>query len=712
MTTNLTPSFLRGPKFPSGQIALGVGIYGHPVLCPLDTFKLPCCVIGGMRTGKTRLANSINSQQVRTTGGGAVILDYKGGLDIPAYWAEVAQQEHRAFHHFTLNEKSGGAYHRPHPYARAEPSFYDPLVRGNGDSKTSMLLNSVDRDGDAAAYLRTAEDVVMLAFDIADLTGLSAGKGGLETLSQVLDIAELDKAANKLTIDAVLRAHPSMSEVDARRRVTMLQHRVSEMNQKTQRGSVLAGAISDSQTTISKFANSSALGGRLRPGRDNTDTIDLVRAVLQGEIIVFSLPSNDYRSLSILVSTMVLLDLQNATSTLRKNIIDVRRLTGDTSQKADATPWKPFIVQVEELGSAKSMAAANALLGLLNKSSNEGIRVTLSSQGWGDFIAVDGTGVWANQVLQLVYNMFAFQLGSEADDETVCGFSGQVDKIKPRIKHEIDVGGRWRLRSGARALNAGMTDSVRETRIPAGTLQELVKDDETDTREFVWTAKSPTLRTTHTVPEGPNMWFERLRLVTVKEPPISHDFFAVAADVEKAETQRDEVLEHLEQRVRSDKVLAHVLSSDAAATGVPDYADGELQLPATVTSAAVTLPSEGIVVPAAADPWAPAATQAPSRVECPASGSRDLAEDIPLPPDPGPGPWDRDSVTDAGADAGTATAATEDWDDWSSPWDNATQPETANSQPARVEKATSSIAERGNLPPTPNVSAPLDATDL
>lgn len=372
----------------AGQVAVGIGRYGFPAVCDLDALKLPALVLGGPRTGKTRLANSMNAQQVRVTGGGACIIDFKGGDDIPSYWAEVAQQENRAFHHFTLNEKSSGAYRRPHPYARTQPSFYDPLVRGNGDSKTTMLLNSVDRDGDAAAYLRTAEDVVMLAFDIADLTGFSAGKGGLETLTAILDPAALDKAANQLTVDAVLRAHPSMADVDARRRVNDLQQRVAEMGQKTRgAGNLLAGAIGDSQTLISKFANSSALGGRLRPGRDATDTIDLVRAVLQGEIVVFSLPSNDYRSLSILVSTMVLLDLQNTTSTLRKNIADVRRLTGDTSRKADATPWKPFVVQVEELGSAKSTAAAAALLGLLNKSSNEGIRVVLSSQGWGDFVA-------------------------------------------------------------------------------------------------------------------------------------------------------------------------------------------------------------------------------------------------------------------------------------------------------------------------------------
>ena len=675
MTLNLIPrkpALLRRRTHAAGQIAVGVGRYGYPAVCDLDTLKLPVLVLGSPRTGKTRLANSISAQQVRITGGGACIIDFKGGDDIPSYWAEVARQENRAFHHFTLNEKSSGAYKRPHPYARSQPSFYDPLVRGNGDSKTSMLLNSVDRGGDAAAYLRTAEDVVMLAFDIADLTGLSSGKGGLETLSAILDPATLEKEANRLTVDAVLRAHPSMSEIDARRRVTDLQQRVSEMGQKTKgAGNLLAGAIGDSQTLISKFANSSALGGRLRPGHDATDTIDLVRAVLQGEIVVFSLPSNDYRSLSILVSTMVLLDLQNATSTLRKNLTDVRRITGYTSEKADSTPWKPFIVQVEELGSAKSTAAADALLGLLNKSSNEGMRVILSSQGWGDFVAVDGTGVWANQVLEQVHHFFCFQLGSADDDKAVCGFSGQVDKRKPRMKSEIDIGGRWRLWSGARSMNSGMTDSVRETRIPLGTLQELARDDATDTREFIWIAKLPTLSAVHTVDEGPNMWFEPLRLVTVHEPRYQHDFFADPAAVESAELRRDEVLQGTNDRARSDAVLAHVLSTEAAAADVP-----------------VQEPANGPTVAVAEDPWAvsaPAVVASRPAPEDFAAPHAPADDPVPLPPDPGPDPWGPDEPND----------------EWGTdPWD---------SEPGPVEKRSSSMGARTHRAAP---SQPLDATDL
>ncbi|MFI9507324.1 hypothetical protein [Nocardia sp. NPDC052566] len=545
-----------------GTVAVGVGTYGAVATLALRSLIVAFLILGVPRSGKTRLANSVASQQVRVLGGGALIIDLKGGDDIPAYWGQVALEENRTFHHFTLNEKSGGRYKRPHPYASPAPAFYDPLTRGNGDSKTNMLLNSVDRDGDAAAYLRTAEDIVMLGFDIADLTGLSAGKGGLETLARMLDLDTLDRQASTLTVDAVLAAHPHMSEADARRRVSDLQQRVQEIVGKSKRNDLLRGAVTDSRTTVSMYANSSALGGRLRPGHGPADTIDLVRAILRNEIVVFSLPTNDYRTLSVLVATMVLLDLQNAASTLRRNIIDVRRLTGDTSLSAGTTPWNPFTVQVEEFSSLKSPAAAAALLGLLNKASDEGLRTIVSSQGVSDLVAIDGTGVWANQALESFGTLASFQLGPADDDAIITAFGGQVDKIKPRVKHTIDTGGRFRLRARARSMNAGVTDTVRETRVPAGVLQALVSDSATDHREFVLITKTPTLSATHTVPEGPNNWYEKLRLVTVKEPPYRHDFFADPHEVEHAQTRREEVITALEHSLRTNPTLAHVLACD------------------------------------------------------------------------------------------------------------------------------------------------------
>lgn len=652
-----------------GEAAVGIGTYGAPVVLEMHWLKVAALVLGGPRTGKTRLANSISAQQVRVLGGGALIIDFKGGDDIPSYWAQVASEENRSFYHFTLNEKSAGHYRRPHPYAAAAPAFYDPLVRGNGDSKTAMLLNSVDRDGDAAAYLRTAEDVMMLAFDIADLTGVSAGRGGLETLARILDPEQLHKQANKLTAESVLAAHPYMSERDARRRVEELQLRVQEMTLKANKDQLLRGAINDSRTLVSKFANSSALGGRLRPGHGLTDTIDLVRAVLRGEIVVFSLPTNDYRTLSVLVATMVLLDLQNTTSTLRKNILDVRRITGDTSDSADTTPWKPFVVQVEELGSAKSPVAAAALLGLLNKSANEGIRPILSSQGWSDFVAVDGTGVWANQVLESVYNVFCFQLGPADDDKVITSFSGQVDKLKPRVKQTINTGGRWRIGARAISMNAGMTDAARETRVPLGALQELLKDDTTDTREFVWVTKTPRLAASHTVPEGPNSWYERLRLVTVKEPPNRHDFFGDPLEVERAESHRAEVQAALERSVRGNDALSHVLSADASSEIVP--AGGEESLFTAVD---------------AADPWA-TGTMPPPLVTWTAKQS--AVQPAPL-------------------------SAADEEDDWEhDDWDEPDPPVVARkSTNPTVENPTSLIGRNRAPVPGTRTYEPIDATDL
>ena len=658
-----------GANEADGEAAVGIGTYGAPVVLEMHWLKVAALVLGGPRTGKTRLANSISAQQVRVLGGGALIIDFKGGDDIPSYWAQVASEENRSFYHFTLNEKSAGQYRRPHPFAASAPAFYDPLVRGNGDSKTSMLLNSVDRDGDAAAYLRTAEDVMMLAFDIADLTGVSAGRGGLETLARILDPEQLHKQANKLTAESVVAAHPYMRERDARRRVEELQLRVQEMTLKANKDQLLRGAINDSRTLVSKFANSSALGGRLRPGHGLTDTIDLVRAVLRGEIVVFSLPTNDYRTLSVLVATMVLLDLQNTTSTLRKNILDVRRITGDTSDSADTTPWKPFLVQVEELGSAKSPVAAAALLGLLNKSANEGIRPILSSQGWSDFVAVDGTGVWANQVLESVYNIFCFQLGPADDDKVITSFSGQVDKLKPRVKQTINTGGRWRIGARAISMNAGMTDAARETRVPLGALQELLKDDTSDTREFVWVTKTPKLAASHTVPEGPNSWYERLRLVTVKEPPNRHDFFGDPIEVERAEAHRAEVQEALERSVRHNDALSHVLSADASSEIVP--AGAEDSLFTTVD---------------AADPWATSPVTSP-----PVSWAARQSTGQPAP-----------------------LSAADEEDDWDrDDWDDPDQPEkTWESTNPAVENPTSLIGRNRAPAPVTRTYVPIDATDL
>lgn len=139
------------------------------------------------------------------------------------------------------------------------------------------------------------------------------------------------------------------------------------------------------------------------------------------------------------------------------------------------------------------------------------------------------------------------------------------------------------------------------------------------------------------------MWFEPLRLVTVLEPPNRHDFFGDPAAVEQAEALRDEVLDKTSERVRSDAVLAHVLSADAASVEEPTH---------EAASAPVLADAE--------DPWAVAAPL-PAREQLREPVSvRPVDSDVPLRPDPGPDPWDETDTEwgidpwDSDADRGQA----------------------------------------------------------
>lgn len=51
-----------------------------------------------------------------------------------------------------------------------------------------MLLGSANWDGDAAAYLRAAQEVVQVAYDVAQLTGVDRGKGGFDVIERMLDL--------------------------------------------------------------------------------------------------------------------------------------------------------------------------------------------------------------------------------------------------------------------------------------------------------------------------------------------------------------------------------------------------------------------------------------------------------------------------------------------------------------------------------------------
>ena len=559
-----------------GSVAVGIGAYGHVASITIDFLKKAIAVVGTSRSGKTRMANSLAAQQVHEMLGGHLTIDYKAGDDVARAKAELAHKMGVPFLHFKMMSRTGGGYNPPHPYAPSRPAHYDPFQRGNGASKAAMLLNSVPRDGDAAVYGRKASEAVKLAYDIAALNGFDQRKtasgaptSGLSILAQMLEKNTLISSSSEVTKEQVLKAHPYLSDAAAVAKVANIRSRIAAFKvELDQPNSTLSGALEDVRSTVASYVNDSAAGPFLSPGSIPSLRIDLVRAILRNEIVVFSLPAQEYPEMAAMIGTMVLLDLQNAVATLRdkRGVLATRydNAGEDRPGGPDGTPWNPLVVQLEEVGSVKSSAAAEAMLGLFNKSADVGIRPILSTQSLADIEAVDGTGVWLRQLTAQLDHLMSFQLSESHDAEKIAAFSGLVEKKLPTESNSVE-NNRTGLFRTATAVNDLRSQPKELNRIGVGEALSLDRSE----GEFLWVSKTPRLSAVHTTgTEGPNNWFEHLAIAPVYEKPQDWDPFADAEMVEQCREDQRNVFNALLDDLAHDQVLHQVLDASKDAVEV------------------------------------------------------------------------------------------------------------------------------------------------
>lgn len=585
-------------------VGAGVGRYGQLVDFPVSTTLRPMLVLGGPRQGKTNWTRSFLVQLV-TLGSGVLIIDFKADEELPTFWAEVAHHQGREFRHFQLMSTAGDRYRRPHPNAPDEPAYYDPLVGGNATSKMSMLVGSVGREGDAAAYLRAQEEAVQVIYQVAHMTGYDKGRSGFQVLQDLLDMDQLKKVVEAHHTDG---NDPVWNE---------LSRRVTEIDESMRRDPVLAGACQDARRLLSSYQNSPAIRGRLRPGPED-QTVDMLKAVLEGHIVLFSLSVQEYASLSSNIGTLALLDLQNALSKLRVVLADYREERGDPDAPA---PWPRFFVDVEEFGSA----APEAMLGVLNKAGDVNVSAILSTQSLQDIVAVDGSGTFARRVMDQVGNVIVFSVNDGQSAEMLSEMTPQVTKHYFRSNTEYSGG---LMGVGLKAANKGSgQDNPQEVRqVNAGAFQGLPKF------RFIWISKSEkpghdenATLVAHTFKAGANAWWEVIDSVPVSPSIRSGQAAAIGAD---------------------DLVKAK--AEAAAEAFVEDESRRGIDLPASDQIA----PLDG--GPTLENPWgepeptpAPAPAQSPTKVSAPAVWDEEPPpEEDMLPPDedmqqPAPAPAPR-----------------------------------------------------------------------
>lgn len=492
LMTGKAASFPTSSYGLTGKVGIGVGEYGALLRADVRVFQRPALVLGGIRMGKTRFTLSTISQ-LATRGSGVLVIDFKGDGEIPTFWANFAHAHDRRFLHFQTADKNGAPYSPPAPTAPKTQAFFDPLMRGNASSRTDMLVKSVDREGDAAAYERAAYEVAQVAFAVAEGTGYDMERGSLNALVELLDLDHLQRVADAKdsTGRTLLADNPEIMA------------RVAKMVETWKKDDILRGAVQDLSRLISTRMVGPAVGAWMRPGPTPEQTVDLVRACLEGDVVVFSLPVQEYGDLARDVGTLVLLDLQNSIAVLRRHLDRHRAEVRDTDAPP---PWSPMYVQIEEFGSA----GPDSVLGVLNKAGDVQVRPFLSTQSWNDLVAVDGTGVFARRVLDQAGNIFSFQMTENTGATTLSETTEQQTKVWPR--GQVEYSGGWGG-MGLKAANLGKIDEnpSYERQVAPSAFQNLSQFT------MVWLKIGPT-RATHSFKAGPNRWQE-----TISTAPIPSD---------------------------------------------------------------------------------------------------------------------------------------------------------------------------------------------
>lgn len=609
----------RGIDRRRGTIAIGTGRYGQIINMPTNELQRPTMVLGINRSGKTASTLSLLGQAAE---GGMLIIDFKGDKEVPAFWAEWAVANGRTFKHFALADKSGAPYERPVDLddIPTVPACYDPMRHGNADSKTEMLQNSVPREGDAAAYLRAAKEFTMVAYQVARITKLDVNRSGFQVLHDMCREGALTDALLRRDEKGRLYFQPDTNPQHA-----SLQDAVERMNAKVSRDDVLRGAVLSTRSLLSAFMNGAAAGPLLRPGPSRDLDIDLTQAVLNGEVIVFSLPTQDYEGLAQTLGNLVLGDLNNCIATLR-NLKSSRS-------------WKPFYVEIEEFGSAR----LDVVLNVLNKSGDVGIRNFLSTQSWNDLVAVDGTGIEARRILDQCGNVLSFMSNDPEGTTILSDMTDQVTKQRPRSARQYKSG---LFGLGLRAARTGeLTPQPElERQLLPSDIQQLGKRrwhfnwaaSRGRLYEAIWIAAYDGKRVTHTFTAGPNNWVEKIRAVRCL-PTAAARRFPKQVMKRKPDEERD---------VASVEVARAEQAAEQAAVDV-DVATAVVELP--------DLDDQ----PVTEAPWPPSPEGDDTPTAPPAGGTRrrrrgtttkatvdealakaepdpPAAEDIPLPPEPPP----------------------------------------------------------------------------
>jgi hypothetical protein len=430
----------RDERGPVDAITVGVGEYGHRVVQTDAEGAAHTLVVGASGSGKTTTMLT-GMRDVIRLGRGLVIVDLKGGPDVPAQLAEWSARYGRRFLHWSMFNEAE-QYDGP----AAAPAFYDPAGRGDASRRKDLILGS--QKWDVEYYKTVIGNYLQAAFSVAAVIPPPAHVDTFTDISALLDPRALVARAQHIPDGPHERLREAVYAI------------CTGMEESERSG------IRNMYARLQTLTGSTA-GPWLKKCPHGERDIDLRRAADEGWVVVFSLDSSNYEETSAQIAGLIIQDLKTVSSELRQ------------------TPaHAPLHVYVDEFAAAGS----DNVLGLLNKARDAKMPVTLSTQVLADLTRADPE--FGKQVLGIVNCFMIHHANTDYDAEVYAGLTGKHTVHVTRLGVEMTSGMPGSVGTGA-ATGQGFVEERLDFRVLPSEIQDLGRG------QVVYVANAPQRRVEH-----------------------------------------------------------------------------------------------------------------------------------------------------------------------------------------------------------------------
>jgi hypothetical protein len=361
-------------------------------------------------------------RDVMRRGHGLIVIDCKGGPDVPEQVAEWASRYGRRFYHWDMidprSEYTGPA---------DGPAFYDPIGRGDPSRRKDLIIGS--QRWDVEYYKTVIGDYLQTAFTVMNLVPAADGTDTLRDISDLLSPPALMRRAAPIPRDK----YPSLA---------LALERIASMGDQERSG------VNNMYARLNTLTQSIA-GPWLKRDPEGQRDVDLLRIADQGDVVVFSLDTSNYEETSALLAGLIVQDLKTVSSALR--------------EQRSATPVHVYIDEF-------SAVDATNIYGLLAKARDARMSVTLATQALADLKRREQH--FDSQVVGIVGSFLIHRANSEEDARIYAGLSGMTRKMLHRIGVENTTGTLGTL-GAASSTGSGFLEEKEMYRVDPGVFQGL-----------------------------------------------------------------------------------------------------------------------------------------------------------------------------------------------------------------------------------------------